>query len=42
MTMTKQQEKCPYCATNHSKDLFSSDGRMAKSNQRRKQWKKSK
>lgn len=24
--MTKQQEKCPYCATNHSKDLFSSDG----------------
>lgn len=26
MTMTKQQEKCPYCATNHSKDLFNCSG----------------
>ena len=24
--MTKQQEKCPYCATNHSKDLFNCSG----------------
>lgn len=26
MTITKQQEKCPYCATNHGKDLFNCSG----------------
>ena len=32
------QKKCPYCAPNHSKDLFSSDGSDKKHDYPRKSW----